>query len=62
MLRHESRQPSLNIQGAFRQVLTDPYGFIGTAAAGIIILATSAVTTNVHRVGSVPLPSGRCRN
>ena len=37
----KSRQPSLNIQGAFRHVLTDLYGFIGTAAAGIIILATS---------------------
>ena len=33
--------PALNIQGAFGQVLTDLYGFIGTAAAGIIILATS---------------------
>ena len=31
---------SLNIQGAFRHVLTDLYGFIGTAAAGIIILAS----------------------
>jgi cobalt-zinc-cadmium efflux system protein len=31
---------SLNIQGAFRHVLTDLYGFIGTAAAGVIILAT----------------------
>jgi cobalt-zinc-cadmium efflux system protein len=31
---------SLNIQGAFRHVLTDLYGFIGTVAAGVIILAT----------------------
>jgi cobalt-zinc-cadmium efflux system protein len=31
---------SLNIQGAFRHVLTDLYGFTGTVAAGIIILAT----------------------
>jgi cobalt-zinc-cadmium efflux system protein len=31
---------SLNVQGAFRHVLTDLYGFIGTAVAGIVILAT----------------------
>jgi cobalt-zinc-cadmium efflux system protein len=31
---------SLNIQGAFRHVLTDLYGFIGTVIAGVIILAT----------------------
>jgi cobalt-zinc-cadmium efflux system protein len=29
----------LNVQGAFRHVLTDLYGFIGTMIAGIIILA-----------------------
>ena len=29
---------SLNVQGAFRHVLTDLYGFIGTAIAGIVIL------------------------
>jgi cobalt-zinc-cadmium efflux system protein len=31
---------SLNIQGAFRHVLTDLYGFIGTVIAGIIIVTT----------------------
>ena len=31
---------SLNVQGAFRHVVTDLYGFIGTAAAGVIILVT----------------------
>ena len=31
---------SLNVQGAFRHVLTDLYGFIGTAAAGIVILVS----------------------
>src|SRR5689334_13706534 len=30
---------SLNVQGAFRHVLTDLYGFIGTVIAGIVILA-----------------------
>jgi cobalt-zinc-cadmium efflux system protein len=31
---------SLNVEGAFRHVLTDLYGFIGTVIAGIIIVAT----------------------
>jgi cobalt-zinc-cadmium efflux system protein len=31
---------SLNVTGAFRHVLTDLYGFIGTVAAGIVILVT----------------------
>jgi len=35
-----ANRTSLNVQGAFRHVLTDLYGFIGTAAAGIIILTT----------------------
>jgi cobalt-zinc-cadmium efflux system protein len=35
-----SSRSSLNIQGAFRHVLTDLYGFIGTLAAGVIIVAT----------------------
>jgi cobalt-zinc-cadmium efflux system protein len=35
-----ANRSSLNIQGAFRHVLTDMYGFIGTAAAGVIIVAT----------------------
>jgi cobalt-zinc-cadmium efflux system protein len=35
-----ANRSSLKIQDAFRHVLTDPYGFIGTVAAGIIILVT----------------------
>jgi cobalt-zinc-cadmium efflux system protein len=35
-----ANRSSLNIQGAFRHVLTDLYGFIGTLVAGVIILAT----------------------
>ena len=31
---------SLNVQGAFRHVLTDLYGFIGTIIAGVVIVAT----------------------
>src|SRR5215475_3712918 len=33
-------QSSLNVAGAFRHILTDLYGFVGTAAAAVIILAT----------------------
>ena len=39
MLARANRS-SLNVQGAFRHVLTDLYGFIGTVIAGVIILAT----------------------
>ena len=35
-----ANRSSLNVQGAFRHVLTDLYGFIGTVAAGIVILVT----------------------
>ncbi|HEY2553311.1 MAG TPA: cation diffusion facilitator family transporter [Streptosporangiaceae bacterium] len=31
---------SLNVQGAFRHVLTDLYGFTGTIIAGVVIIAT----------------------
>ncbi|HEY0938148.1 MAG TPA: cation diffusion facilitator family transporter, partial [Trebonia sp.] len=31
---------SLNVEGAFRHVLTDLYGFIGTVIAGIIVVTT----------------------
>jgi cobalt-zinc-cadmium efflux system protein len=31
---------SLNVEGAFRHVLTDLYGFIGTVVAGVVILTT----------------------
>ena len=34
------QRASLNIQGAFRHVLTDLYGFIGTLIAGVIIVVT----------------------
>jgi len=35
-----ANRSSLNIEGAFRHVLTDLYGFIGTVIAGIVIVAT----------------------
>ena len=35
-----ANRSSLNVQGAFRHVLTDLYGFIGTVIAGIVIVAT----------------------
>lgn len=31
---------SLNVEGAFQHILTDVYGFLGTAAAAVIIIAT----------------------
>ena len=31
---------SLNVEGAYRHILTDLYGFLGTAVAGVVILAT----------------------
>jgi cobalt-zinc-cadmium efflux system protein len=39
VLAHANRT-SLNVQGAFRHVLTDLYGFIGTIIAGVIIVTT----------------------
>jgi cobalt-zinc-cadmium efflux system protein len=35
-----ANRSSLNVEGAFRHVLTDVYGFIGTVAAGVVILTT----------------------
>jgi cobalt-zinc-cadmium efflux system protein len=35
-----ANRSSLNVQGAFQHILTDLYGFLGTAAAGIVILTT----------------------
>jgi cobalt-zinc-cadmium efflux system protein len=39
LLARASRS-SLNVAGAFRHILTDLYGFLGTAAAAVIILVT----------------------
>src|SRR5450755_1974631 len=35
-----ANRSSLNVQGAFRHVLTDLYGFTGTVIAGVVILVT----------------------
>jgi cobalt-zinc-cadmium efflux system protein len=35
-----ANRSSLNVEGAFRHVLTDLYGFIGTVIAGVVILVT----------------------
>ena len=32
--------PSLNVEGSYRHIVTDLYGFIATAAAAVVILAT----------------------
>lgn len=39
MLARANRS-SLNVEGAYQHILTDLYGFIGTAVAGIVILTT----------------------
>jgi cobalt-zinc-cadmium efflux system protein len=39
VLARANRQ-SLNVEGAFAHILTDLYGFIGTAVAGVVILTT----------------------
>jgi cobalt-zinc-cadmium efflux system protein len=36
----QANRSSLNVQGAFRHILTDLYGFIGTVIAAVIILTT----------------------
>ena len=43
-----ANRSSLNVEGAFRHVLTDLYGFIGTLIAGIII-----VTTGFNRADAI---------
>jgi hypothetical protein len=48
-----SNRSSLNIQGAFRHVLTDLYGFIGTFAAG-----SSAVAYANHELAPTEHPRG----
>jgi cobalt-zinc-cadmium efflux system protein len=35
-----ANRSSLNVEGAYQHILTDLYGFIGTAIAGIVILTT----------------------
>jgi cobalt-zinc-cadmium efflux system protein len=36
----KANRRSLNVEGAFQHVVTDAYGFLGTAAAGIVVLTT----------------------
>ena len=40
MMLYRANRRSLNIEGAYRHVVTDLYGFIGTVVAGIVIVAT----------------------
>jgi len=37
---NKANRTSLNIEGVFQHVVTDLYGFIGTAAAGVVIVTT----------------------
>lgn len=36
----KANRRSLNVEGAFQHILTDLYGFIGTALAGVIVITT----------------------
>ncbi|WP_460792306.1 cation diffusion facilitator family transporter [Nocardioides maradonensis] len=38
-----ANRSSLNVEGAYRHILTDLYGFIGTAVAAVVILTTGWV-------------------
>jgi cobalt-zinc-cadmium efflux system protein len=40
LARGSGAQRSLNVEGSYRHVLTDLYGFIATAVAAVVILAT----------------------
>jgi cobalt-zinc-cadmium efflux system protein len=44
----KANRGSLNVEGAFQHILTDLYGFIGTAIAGIIV-----ITTGWHRADPI---------
>lgn len=37
---HDGERRSLNVEGSYRHILTDLYGFIATAIAAVVILAT----------------------
>jgi cobalt-zinc-cadmium efflux system protein len=39
----KANRSSLNVEGAYRHILTDLYGFIGTAVAAVVILTTGWV-------------------
>ncbi len=39
----KANRSSLNVEGAYQHILTDLYGFIGTAVASVVILATGYV-------------------
>jgi cobalt-zinc-cadmium efflux system protein len=36
----KANRSSLNVEGAFKHIITDLYGFIGTVVAGVVILTT----------------------
>ncbi len=40
MVMSRANRESLNVQGAYRHILTDLYGFIGTVIAGIVIVTS----------------------
>jgi cobalt-zinc-cadmium efflux system protein len=43
----KANRTSLNVEGAYQHIVTDLYGFIGTAVAGAIILLTGWMMADV---------------
>jgi cobalt-zinc-cadmium efflux system protein len=43
ILAGNGQRRSLNLEGSYRHILTDLYGFIGTAVAGVLVLTTGFV-------------------
>ena len=67
---HRANRTSLNVEGAFRHILTDLYAFIGTALAGVVILTSGftradpiaslvVVVLMVHAGGGLVRDAGR---
>jgi len=53
----KANRRSLNVEGAYRHILTDLYGFAGTLIAGIVIAQhASLATRNTAHFDDIPLP------
>ena len=48
----QAGQRSLNVEGSYRHILTDLYGFIATAVAAVVILATGLLARRPDRVAA----------
>ncbi len=55
-----ANRSSLNIEGAFRHLVTDLYGFLGTLVAAIVIIAHGLHPGRRHRLAARRRPDGAC--